>query len=377
MKFLHISDLHIGKRVNEFSMIEDQKYILEKIKDIAFDEKVDAVFIAGDIYDKTVPPIEAVGLFDSFVTGLTKRGIKIYAISGNHDSAQRVSFGAGLMRSDGFYISQAYGGNVEKESFKDNFGNVNIYMLPFIRPSDVRRFFDEKEITDYNSAVRTVIESIDVNLSERNIIIAHQFVTGAIKSESEEVFAGGLDNVDSDVFKCFDYAALGHIHRPQNMGKNIRYCGTPLKYSFSEAGQQKSATVVDMLEKGDIRFKTINLEPLRDMREIKGTYDFLTDRKNYKDTNVNDYIHATLTDENDIVDAITRLRSIYPNIMRLDYDNSRTQGAGDLSQIHANTSKTPIELFQELFELQNTMEMTEEQKKLAEDTLNEAMEELL
>ena len=209
MKFLHISDLHIGKRVNEFSMIEDQKYILEKIKDIAFDEKVDAVFIAGDIYDKTVPPIEAVGLFDSFVTGLTKRGIKIYAISGNHDSAQRVSFGAGLMRSDGFYISQAYGGNVEKESFKDNFGNVNIYMLPFIRPSDVRRFFDEKEITDYNSAVRTVIESIDVNLSERNIIIAHQFVTGAIKSESEEVFAGGLDNVDSDVFKCFDYAALG------------------------------------------------------------------------------------------------------------------------------------------------------------------------
>lgn len=364
MKFVHVSDLHLGKRVNEFSMIEDQKYILKQILEITREQGADALLAAGDIYDKTVPSAEAVQLLDAFLTEAAWMGLPVFLISGNHDSGERMAFGEKLFHANKIHISPVYTGTVEPVIFRDEYGEVNIYPVPFLRPASVRRFFPEKEITDYEDAFAAVMEELKIDTSKRNILMAHQFFAGAVQSESEEISAGGLDVISTSVLPEFDYAALGHIHRPQRIGKEtVRYCGTPLKYSFSEAGDKKSVTVVELKEKGNVRVETIPLKPLHDMREIRGTYEEVTLLENYRDTDTSDYIHITLTDEEDIPDVIGKLRVIYPNLMKLDYDNKRTSENRVMERISGAEKKTPMELFGEFYELQNNQEMTREQQE--------------
>ena len=374
MKLIHLSDLHLGKRVNEFSMIEDQKYILNQILGIIDEEAPDGVLLAGDIYDRPVPSAEAVQLLDSFLTRLAKRKIPVYAISGNHDSAERIAFGSHIMSSSGICMSPVYDGKTEKYCLMDSYGEVWIHLLPFIRPAAVRRVFEDESdlITDVQSAVRAVISHMEIDPNERNILVAHQFVTGASRCESEDIQVGGLDNIDASVFEAFDYTALGHIHSPQNVGKGlVRYCGTPLKYSFSEADQEKSITVVEMEEKGTVRIRLLPLKPFRDMRKLRGTYMELTARSFYQDMNCEDYIQVTLTDEDDVPDGLQKLRVIYPNIMQLLYDNQRTRASSQIDAVQDVEEKTELELFREFYELQNNRPMMKQQEEFAEKLIRE------
>ena len=373
---MHLSDLHIGKKVNEYSMLQDQIYILKEILRIIDDEKVETVIIAGDVYDRSLPPNEALELFDEFLYQLSSRNVNVFVISGNHDSPERISYGGRMMTENKIFLSPVYDGNVKPISLNDDYGEVNFYLLPFIRPADIRRYFPDENIENYTDAVKVAIDNMNVDFSERNILITHQFVTGAELSESEDIIVGGTDNVSGEVFDGFDYVALGHIHREQTVGKdNIRYCGTPLKYSFSEAKHIKSVTILDFKDKENIEYSKIPLTPLRDMREIRGTYDELTLKSNYENTNVDDYLHITLTDEEDIPDAIGKLRSIYPNIMKLDYDNLRTRGSGIVDAIENIESKSPFELFADLFKQQNNQDMSEEQEEIMRNLIDKIWEE--
>ena len=376
MKFIHLSDLHLGKRVNEYSMLEDQEYILKKIINIIDEEKPEAVIIAGDVYDKSVPSAEAVQLFDDFLVKLAKRKLEVFVISGNHDSPERIAFASRIMDTSGIHMSPVYSGKIEPYSMKDVHGEVNIYMLPFIKPAHVRRYSDE-EISSYTDAVRLAISQMEIDPAKRNILVTHQFVTGAARSESEEISVGGTDNVDGSVFKDFDYVALGHIHSPQNCGSDhIRYCGTPLKYSFSEAKDQKSVTVVEMGEKGNVSYKTIDLIPKRDLVELKGSYADLTLRSFYEGTTYQeDYTHITLTDEEDIPDAIGKLRVVYHNMMKLDYDNKRTQSKMNIEGTADVENKSPLDLFKDFYELQNNQPMSEEQTAFMQDLIENIWED--
>ena len=372
MKLIHLSDLHIGKRVNEFSMMEDQKYILIKILNIIDEVQPDGVIIAGDIYDRQVPSTEAVTVFDNFLCSLKERNLQVYAISGNHDSAERMAFGNRLMEMSGIHISPVYDGNVTPLVFEDEYGKVNIYMLPFVKPVHVKKAYPDEEIESYTDALDVAVRNMNVDETERNIIVTHQFVTGAERSESEEISVGGTDNVDVRVFDAFDYVALGHIHGPQRISRDtVRYCGTPLKYSFSEVNHEKSVTVLELKEKGNVVISTKALEPLHDMREIRGSYNDITDRNNYVGTNVEDYMHITLTDEDDIPSAMEKLRSIYPNLMKLDYDNTRTRNNVTVGAAQNVESKSPLELFREFYELQNGSELSEQQLEYVQELMEE------
>lgn len=376
MKFVHLSDLHLGKRVNGYSMIEDQKYILLKILNVIDEQKAEAVVIAGDVYDKPIPPTEAVQLFDDFLFRLVERNLQILVISGNHDSPERIAFGSRFMDKSGVHMSQVYNGKNDLVELKDKYGKVNFYMLPFVKPSNVRRFFEDEEINTYTDAVRVAVSHMNVNKKARNVIITHQFVTGAQRSESETIAVGGTDNVDSYVFDDFDYVALGHIHGPQNVGKNtVRYCGTPLKYSFSEISHKKSVTVVEMKEKGNVKVSIVELTPKLDMREIKGTYEELTFKKNYENTNTEDYLHIILTDEEDVADAVAKLRCVYPNLMKLDYDNTRTRNSFALTQAEETEKKSDTELLSEFFEKQNGKPLSDEQLEYAANLFEQIKEE--
>lgn len=376
MKLIHLSDLHLGKRVNEFSMLEDQKYILTKILNIIDDEKPDGVLIAGDVYDKSVPPAEAVQLFDDFLVRLAGRGLKVFVISGNHDSPERIAFGARLMDRSGVYLSPVYDGAVQPVTLADEYGEVRVYMLPFVKPSHVRRYETEEEIATYTDAVRVAVRNMAVDPAARSTLMTHQFVTGASRSDSEDVSVGGADNVDAAVFDAFDYVALGHLHHPQSVGREtVRYCGTPLKYSFSEASGQKSVTVVTLAQKGNITVRAVPLVPKHDMREIRGAYAELTLRSFYENTTYqNDYMHITLTDEEDIPDAIGKLRAIYHNIMKLDYDNARTRAHSEITGADDVEQKTPLELFGALYEKQNNRPMTDEQRRFMADMIERIWE---
>lgn len=369
MRFLHTADLHIGKRVNEFSMLEDQEYILRQILKTADKEQVEAVLIAGDVYDKQVPSAEAVRLFDWFLTQLNSRKLPVFVIGGNHDSVERLSFGAQIMEESGVYLTQSYDGKVVPVRLEDGYGPVNLWMLPFLKPAMVKRFFPEQDIVTYQDALETVIGHMELNREERNLLIAHQFVTGAVTGGSEdsvEVFVGGVENVDASVFADFDYVALGHIHRAQSAGgEQIRYSGTPLKYSFSEIRHEKSVTIAELKEKGSLTVHQEPLKPLHDMREIRGSYEELVLRENYQGTDLEDYLHVILTDENDIPDVIGRLRSIYPNIMKLDYDNQRTRRNQELMKEEAAVEQSPMELLGQFFLQQNNQEMSPEQTEYA------------
>ena len=373
MRFLHLSDLHIGKRVNEFSMIEEQKYILNQILNVIDNERVESVLIAGDIYDKSVPSAEAVLIFDEFLTNLADRNLTVFVISGNHDSPERIAFGNRLMKECCVYMSPVFNGDIRPITLKDEYGSINIYMLPFIKPVNVKKVYPDAEADSYSDAVKFVIDKMDVNRSERNIIVAHQLVTGAGRCDSEDISIGGMDNVDASVFEPFDYVALGHIHRPQSISRDtLRYSGTPLKYSFSEMNHNKSLTIVDMLEKGNISIDTSHiLVPEHDMREIRGRYMEITDRNFYIGTNIEDYLHIVLEDEEDIPDVLGRLRSIYPNIMRLDYDNLRTRTNNDIDSASDLEEKNPMQLFEEFFRLQNNADMNSRQRELIEGIIED------
>ncbi len=382
MKLFHLSDLHIGKRVNEFSMLEDQKYILRQILKAAKEYQPDGIILAGDIYDKPVPAAEAVQVFDDFLTSLSEMKLPVFMISGNHDSAERVSYGGRLMKKSGIYVAPVYEGKTEKVELKDDYGKVCIHLLPFIKPAAVRHAFEggeyEKEaetVCDYQSAVKMAVSHMEIEEGARNVLVAHQFVTGAMRCESEEVSVGGLDNVDASVFDDFDYVALGHIHSPQAVGREqVRYCGTPLKYSFSEAGQEKSITVVELKEKGNTQITFISLQPLRDMRKIRGSYMEVSARSFYENDSCDDYLHVTLTDEEDILDGLQKLRVIYPNIMQLEYDNRRTRENMELTGAQAVEKKSEMELFMEFYELQNNQSMSQVQEEFVRNIIQEVKE---
>lgn len=375
MKLLHLSDLHIGKRVYEFSMLEDQKYILGEILGIVDRERPDGVLLAGDIYDKTVPSGEAVQVLDGFLTALADRGVPVFLISGNHDSPERIAFGAEIMSGRGVYVSPVYDGTGRSVVMEDQYGPVTIWLLPFLKPAVVRHAFPDQEIGTYEDAVRTAVERLEVDTGTRNVLVSHQFVTGAFRCESEEVSVGGLDQVGVSVFAPFDYVALGHIHSPQHVGREtVRYCGTPLKYSFSEVSQEKSVTMVELFEKGTIRVSQIPLRPLRDMRKLRGTYMEVTSRDFYKEMNTEDYVQITLTDEDDIPEGIRKLRTVYPNLMRLEYDNRRTREDREVEAGSQEKDRTPLELLEEFYELQNNQPMNREQKELAEKTIQKILD---
>lgn len=370
MKFLHLSDLHLGKRVNEFPMLADQKAILAQILKIADDERPNAVLIAGDVYDKSVPPVEAVELFDDFLVKLAARKLPVYVIGGNHDSPERLAFCNRLIDASGIHISPAYGGDVRPLSLADGYGKVNIYMLPFVKPANVRRYFPEEQIESYTDAVRVAISKMQMNAAERNLLVTHQFVTGAARCDSEEISVGGADNVDLSAFDAFDYVALGHIHGAQNISPRVRYCGTPLKYSFSEAKQQKSVTVAELKEKGTLEIRTVPLTPERDMHEIRGTYEEIASKNFYENTTYrSDYMHVTLTDETDVPDAMAKLRVIYRNLMTLSYDNTRTRARTELGAAAETEKKTPLDLFAEFYEKQNGAPMDEEQRAFVRELI--------
>ena len=376
MKFFHLSDLHLGKRVNEISMLEDQRYILKQIQDLVDMEKPDAVVLAGDIYDKAVPSAEAVNLFDEFLTCLAQRNLPVLVISGNHDSAERIAFGARLLDKSGIHLSRVYNGAVRPVTLTDAWGPVSFYLLPFIKPAHVRAVFPDEKIESYTDAVRVAISHMEIDSTQRNVLVAHQFVTGAARSDSEEVSVGGMDNVDANVFDGFDYVALGHIHGPQHIDSDrIRYCGTPLKYSFSEAAQEKSVTVTELGAKGTLSIRTIPLVPLHDMREIRGSYREVTYRENYIGTKTDDYLHITLTDEEDIPEVMGKLRGIYPNLMRISYDNQRTRSQLAVGSIQELERKSPLDIFGELYEKQNGAPMSEAQRSFCEGLIEKIWEE--
>ncbi|MBR6766354.1 MAG: exonuclease SbcCD subunit D [Clostridia bacterium] len=378
MKLIHLSDLHIGKRVNEVSMIEDQGYILNEIIDIIDAEKPDAVLIAGDVYDKSIPPAEAVSLLDDFLCRLSERRVPVMIISGNHDSPERLAFGNRLMEGSGIHVSPVYSGEIKPIIMHDEYGEVRFYLLPFIKPIHVKRCWPDESIESYTDACRTAVEKMNVDSTIRNVLLTHQFVTGASTCESEEISVGGSDNVDAGVFDIFDYVALGHIHGPQNIGSSrMRYCGTPLKYSFSEAEHLKSVTVVNLGAKGDLELRTPPLMPKRDMVKLRGSFSEMMERGYSAGRLCEDYLHITLTDEEDVPEAMGRLRTVYPNIMKITYDNTRTRtdqvidGASDVQR------KTPLELFEELYQLQNNQPMSDEQRIFTQEMIESIWEESL
>ena len=379
MKFVHLSDLHIGKRVHEYSLIEDQRYILTKIINIIDEIKAQGVIIAGDIYDKPVPPAEAVQLFDDFLYRLSKRNLQVFIISGNHDSAERIAFASRLIEQSGVHLSPVYNGEVTPVTLTDEHGDIDIYMLPFIKPQHVRKLFEEETISSYTDAIRVAVENMNIDTDKRNILITHQFVTGSTRCDSEDVSVGGTDNVDSSVFSDFDYVALGHIHSPQNCGsEKIRYCGTPLKYSFSEAKHQKSVTVVDFLEKGNMEISTIPLVPLRDLKEIKGKYEEIMSRDFYSDTTYqDDYMSIILTDEEEVYNALSNLRVVYKNLMKIEYDNKRTRQNNAVVEAVDVEKESPLKLFSDFYELQNNQALTDEQTEFMENLIEKIWEEQL
>lgn len=364
MKFLHLSDLHLGKRVNGCSLLEDQAHILDELSELA--QEADAVLIAGDIYDKATPPAEAVTLFDRFLTGLAEAGKPVLLISGNHDSAQRLAFGARLLAGERVYIASVFDGTLEPVLLEDGWGEVAVYLLPFLKPAHVRAACPEAEVSTTQEAIAWVLNRLEWDPSRRNVLVAHQFVAGASQCESEEMSIGGLEQVDVSLFDAFDYVALGHLHTPQSVGREtVRYCGTPLKYSASEAGQSKAGLLVTLEEKGRVTVETRPLHPLRDTVCLRGTYLELTDRRFYRERNLQDYVHITLTDEEDVPQAMGRLRTVYPNLLSLSYDNARTRNQRTVLPGGEDERRTPLELLERFYETQNNQPMSQTQRDYA------------
>ena len=371
MKLMHLSDLHLGKRLNEFSLLEDQCFILQQLVELVRSEQPDCVLLAGDIYDKPVPPAEAVTLFDDFLNKLAQL-TTVCVTSGNHDSAERLAFGAQLMREGGVHFCGLYTGEPQCVTLQDAYGSVHIYLLPFLKPAHVRHCLpptEAEQVTTYHEALRCAVERMHINAAERNVLVAHQFVTGAQMAGSEAVNVGGVDNIGAEVFAAFDYTALGHIHKAQNVGgERVRYSGTPLKYSFAEWQQEKSVTLVELGEKGSVSVTALPLAPLRDLRKLRGSYEELMSREFYdelpKDSDglLRDFYHLTLTDEEDVPDAVQKLRSVYKNLLQLEYDNKRTRTDNAIEGAERVVEKSPLELMEEFYQLQNNQALSEKQR---------------
>ena len=384
MKILHLADLHIGKIIHEQSMLEDQKYMLNQIITKIKEEKIELVLISGDVYDRSVPPSDAVSVLNNFLKTLIKElKIKVCMIAGNHDSKERLSFGSEIFADDGLYISSIYNGKIDKVQIEDDYGKINIYMLPYIKPIEVKQYFDEEEnISSYHDAVKQIIVKENIDESERNIILSHQFVTAGNeepeKSESETLCLGGTENVDVSCYDKFDYVALGHIHGPQRIGRDTaRYAGTMLKYSFSEVNQKKALTILDFKEKENLTIDFIPLKPLRDMRVIKGPIEELTKEENYSGTNREDYIRAIITNEEQVYDAIGQMKKVYPNILRLEIENSKMSSNTEMkmSDLDNIKKKDELELFNEFYKYQNNQELNEAQLKIMKSVIKEVKRE--
>lgn len=371
MKLIHLSDLHLGKRVNGFSMIEDQRYILNEILDIVDKEAPDAVLIAGDVYDRSIPTEEAVDLFDDFLVKLSQRSLDVCIISGNHDSEERVAFGGRLMEASGVHFAPVYDGSIAPLSFEDDYGTVKVWAIPFMKPVNVRHFYPDSEIGSYTEAMEEVIGRMNIDKSERNVAIVHQFIVGAGTCDSEERSVGGTDAVESRVFDKFDYVALGHLHSPQSIDREgIRYCGSPLKYSFSEVKHEKSVTVIELGRKGDMKIRTVPLIPLHDMRKISGTFDEIINAEKTED-----YLDITLFDETDVPNAYDRLKSRFPGLMSINYDNTRTRSKAFISDVSGTEDKSPAELFGELYAMQNGTGLSAEEKEFLDALIHEIWED--
>ena len=367
MKLMHLSDLHLGKRVNGFLMKEDQRFVLNQIVAMAREESPDAILLCGDIYDKTVPSAEAVELFDEFLSRIADIAA-VYIISGNHDSPERIAFGGRLLEKARVFVSPVYNGRLTTVEQEDEFGTVQFHLLPFVKPVHVRRFFGEREIENYTDAIRAALSELDLNDGNRHVLLAHQLVTNAERCASEELSIGGTENVDAEVFAGFDYVALGHLHGPQRAGaEHIRYCGTMLKYSFSEVNHRKSVTFVELKEKGNLNITTRPITPLREMKEIRGSYEELMNRDYYLNTDLREcYLHVILTDEEDVPEAMRRMQPVYQNIMKLTYDNTRTQRQQNPLELTAEPESSPVELFGLLYEKQYNRELSQVQREYLE-----------
>ena len=383
MKILHLSDLHIGKIVLEQSMLDDQKYMLNQIVEKITKEKIELVLISGDVYDRSVPPADAVTCLNNFLKVLIKDlNLKVCIIAGNHDSKERLGFGSEIFADDGLYIAANYQGKLDKLELEDEFGKINIYMLPYIKPIEVKEFFEDVEVDSYHEAVKLVIGKEKINAKERNIILSHQFVTAGNeepeRSESETLTLGGTENVDVSCYKNFDYVALGHIHGPQRIGRDTaRYAGTILKYSFSEVNQKKSLVVIDFKEKDNLEINLIPLKPLRDMRVIKGPIEELVKEENYKGTNREDYIRAIITNEEPVYDAIGQIKRVYPNTLRLDIENSKMNSSieKELSNLDNIKKKNEVELFNEFYNFQHNQDLNDIQLEIIKEVVKEVKKE--
>lgn len=375
MKFAHISDLHLGINLKDFSLIEDQKFILKKILSVAEENKVDALLIAGDVYDKGVASLDAIRLFEDFLKKSVAKGFKVFVISGNHDTAERLVFGRDFMESSGIYFSRVYDGAIEPVVLEDGYGPVNIYLLPFLKPAMVRFYNEDKKIEGFNDAVETVINNLKVKADERNICVAHQNIVNAERCDSESIIFGGLDGVSSEIFDCFDYTALGHIHGPQTIGKKqrVRYCGTPLKYSLSEVNHKKSVTIVEMKDKGTVEISTVPLEPLRNVREIKGTFAQII-KDSDEDKNRDDYVSIVLLDEDEVINAFYTLKSVYPHLISMRYDNVRSRNTASIKELSGVKALDPLELFDMFYENRNGLPMKEDQKAYMKSLIEEIWE---
>ncbi len=367
MKIMHLADLHIGKIIYEQSLLEDQEYMLNEIVRIIKKEAIDAVLISGDIYDRSVPPADAVDVLNNFLSILIKElRVKVFIISGNHDSKERLNFGSKIFESDGLYIQTSYDGNIKCIELSNN---INIYMLPFIKPVEVKEYFEDEEINSYNDAIKCIMDNEKINSDKINILMAHQFVTaGELKPsmcESETINVGGIENVDVLNFNQFDYVALGHIHGPQRIGRDeVRYSGTMLKYSFSEVNHNKSAVIIEIND-NSLEYRLIPLKPKRDLRIIKGPIEELLNEDNYKGTNTDDYIKAIITNEEPIYDAINQIRKIYPNTLNLEVCNAKTSLQDNfLTDLEDIKEKNELELFNDFYKFQNNIELNNEQKEI-------------
>lgn len=378
MKFLHLGDLHIGKSLGEFHLIEDQKFILDQILDIAGERSVDAVLIAGDVYDKSIPSEEAVKLFDYFIRRMVEMKLKVFVISGNHDSDERLNFGSSLFETNGVYIAAKYEGALYKQELWDEHGKINVYLLPFVKASQVRHFFPEAEINSYDQAVRECLEQAKINGKERNILAAHQFVAGKSEdpvlagSESAGVLNVGLvEKIGADCFGDFDYVALGHIHSPQQVGRaEIRYSGSPLKYSLSEVNNEKSVPIITAGKKGEIRVELVPLKPRRNLRHLKGKMERLLDQANI--TATDDFIYVTLTDEEPISDAMGIFQQYYPNTVKIDYDNAHTREIEQIDISQITEDKSFSELISDFYHQMYGCDMSEEEMRIMKEAAREA-----
>ena len=371
MRFIHLADLHLGKQMNDLSLLPDQEAVLQQITEIAQAQQADCVLIAGDVYQRSTPQAEAMALFDRFVSGLVKLGMKVFVISGNHDSALRISYFSSLVKTAGVYVSETFDGRLQHVELQDGDGDVVIWLLPFLRPSQVKRFLPEEKIVSYQDAVAAVLRNTHLDSKKRHVLLAHQFITGSEICDSEEHMVGGLDQIDASLFADFDYVALGHIHKSQKVGREtLRYAGSPLKYSFSEVNHKKSVTVVNMQEKGQTDIKKVPLYPLRDVRTIEGTMDELI-RMPYSE----DYVWITVKDELVPPDARVTLSVNFPNMLKFSISNSRTKQDINVLATEKMENKTAQELFCDFYRLQNNDQLpSEAHRKVLEKVIRELEE---